>query len=157
MIYKSIFSSPLGYLELCSDGGEAITRAYFTSAPSAEYTQNTLTETAAKQLGEYFEGKRRSFDVPLSPEGTEFEKQVWMACAQIPYGEARTYKELAIAIGDDKAARKVGQAVDANPIVLFIPTHRVKGKASLLAALGAEYAINEALYGAEVNYKKKQP
>ena len=154
MIYKSIFTSPLGYLELCSDGGKAITKAYFTSTPSEEYTPNALTETASRQAAEYFEGTRKEFDVPLSPEGTEFQKQVWQACVQIPYGETRTYKDLAVAIGDDKAARKVGQATDANPIVLFIPTHRVKGKASFLALLGTENAIKEALLGAEVNYKK---
>ena len=153
MIYKSIFSSPLGYIEICADGGDALTRIYFTSTPSAEYTENAVTQSAAAQLGEYFKGEREHFDVPLAPAGSAFEKEVWDAICQIPYGEQRTYKELAAAIGDDKAAHKAGQATDACPIAVLIPTHRVKGKASFLATLSSENAVKEALLGMEEKYK----
>ncbi len=155
MIYKSIYSSPLGFLEICSDGGEAITRAYFTSTPSAEYVENALTKAAAAQARAYFEGERRSFELPLAPEGTAFQKQVWHACTEIEYAHSKTFKELAAAIGDDKAARKVALAVEENPIAVFIPDHRVKGKASFLATLSSRSAIKEALLGAEVQFAKR--
>ena len=153
MIYKSIFSSPLGYIEICADGGESISRVYFTSTPSTEYTENSLTQQAAAQLGEYFKGERKTFDVPLAPAGSGFEKEIWDAICRIPYGEQRTYKELAAAVGDDKAVRKAGQATDACPIAVLIPTHRVKGKASFLATLSSENAVKEAMLGMEKKYK----
>ena len=156
MIYKSVYSSPLGYFEICSDGGESITRLYLTSSPSASYTENALTRLAAVQLEEYFSGDRRTFDLPLDPDGTAFEKEVWRACREIPYGETRTYKEIAAAIGDEKAVRAVGKAIDANPIFICIPCHRVLGKRSFLSGFAADAAIKEALLGAEKNYLKKQ-
>lgn len=149
MIYKSIFSSPLGFVEICADGTQAITRAYFTSTPSAEYTENEITRRARAQLEEYFAGNRRCFDVPLAPEGSDFQKQVWDMCKTIPYGESRTFKELAAMLGDSGTARKVGAAVEENPICIFIPAHRVTGKMSFLAALSSNNAVQEALLGAE--------
>lgn len=154
MIYKSIYSSPLGYLEICSDGGEAITRIYLSSTPSSEFTENELTKTAALQLSEYFEGKRENFDFPIEPDGTAFEKEVFRACTAIPYAESLSFKELAAKIGDEKAARKVGLAVDKNPILIAIPTHRVKGKTNFLAGFSTETAVKEALLGMEKNRKK---
>ena len=154
MIYKSIYSSPLGYLEICSDGGEAITRIYLSSAPSSEFTENELTKKASLELAEYFEGKRESFDFPTEPDGTAFEKEVFRACAAIPYAESLSFKELAAKIGDDKATRKVALALDKNPILIAVPTHRVKGKTNFLAGFGTEAAIKEALLGMEKNFKK---
>ena len=154
MIYKSIYSSPLGYLEICSDGGEAITRIYLSSTPSSEYTENELTKKAALEIDEYFEGEREFFDFPIKPDGSAFEKEVYRACMEIPYAESRTFKELAAKIGDDKAARKVGLAVDKNPILIAIPTHRVKGKTSFIAGFSTESAIKEALFGMETSFKK---
>ena len=156
MIYKSIYSSPLGYLEICADGEDALTRVYFTSSPSKEYTPNAVTETAAVELEEYFAGKRRHFDVPLSPDGSAFEKAVWEACREIAYGTHCTAKELALKIGDDKAVRKVTAAIEKNPIAVIIPDHRVKGKSNFLSGFGAAAAFKEALLGAEINYLKKQ-
>lgn len=154
MIYKSIYSSPLGFLEICADGGEKVTRIYFTSTPSSRYTECESTRRAAEQLAAYFQGSLTDFTVPLAPEGTAFEQQVWEACRNIPYGETRTYKEIAAAIGDEKAARKAGQAVEKNPVAILIPTHRVKGKLSLLGSISSQAAIHEALRGAEKNFLK---
>ena len=156
MIYKSIYSSPLGYFEICADGGESITRIYLTSSPSKSYTENSLTQAAAVQLAEYFQGQRRQFDLPLAPEGTAFQKEVWRACGEIPYGQTSTYKEIATAIGDDKAARAVGNALHENPILIAIPCHRVIGKNNFLSGFGAGAAVKEALIGAEKNFLKKQ-
>ena len=80
-----------------------------------------------RQLKEYFAGKRREFSLPLSPAGTEFQKKVWSVLQEIPYGETRTYKEIAGRCGNEKACRAVGMANHVNPIGIVIPCHRVVG------------------------------
>lgn len=84
------------------------------------------------QLDEYFKGKRRNFDIPLSIEGTEFRKKVWKALKDIPYGETRTYLQVAESIGNPKAVRAVGQANKFNQLPIIIPCHRVIGKSGNL-------------------------
>ena len=95
---------------------------------------------AKRQLKEYFEGKRKLFDLPLKQEGTEFQKKVWDALEKIPYGETRTYKEVAKMVGNEKAARAVGMANNKNNIPIIIPCHRVIGSNGKLVgyALGLE-------------------
>ena len=94
MINKSVWSSPLGYIEICADGGAEVTRLYFTSTPSKAYTENESTALAAKQLEEYFKGERKSFDFPMKPNGSEFQKLVWNRLQKIPYGKTKSYFEL---------------------------------------------------------------
>ena len=154
MIYKSIFSSALGFLEICADTGEAVSRIYFTSTPSTDYTESAITRQAAEELEEYFAGKRREFTFAMAPQGTDFERQVWQACREIAYGSSKNCKELACAIGDDKAAKKVEQAVDANPIAVAIPTHRVTRKTNFITGFSTEAMRNEALRGAEKEFNK---
>ncbi len=95
---------------------------------------------AKKQLEEYFEGKRKVFDLPLKQEGTEFQKKVWEALEKIPYGETRTYKEIAKMVGNEKASRAVGMANNKNNIPIIIPCHRVIGSNGKLVgyALGLD-------------------
>jgi methylated-DNA-[protein]-cysteine S-methyltransferase len=120
-----IFKSPVGNL-LISGNGSAITRISFTNKKVVSIgTKNSELERAEKQLNEYFSGKRKSFDLSLSLDGTEFQKKVWNALMQIPYGETRSYKEVAEMIGSPKAHRAVGAAVKNNPIPIIIPCHRV--------------------------------
>lgn len=80
-----------------------------------------------RQLAEYFAGKRTAFDLPLQPEGTDFQKSVWQALTEIPYGETATYGEIAAKIGNPKACRAVGMANNRNPIAVIVPCHRVVG------------------------------
>ena len=89
--------------------------------------ETSLVKEAAKQLNEYFHGKRRTFDLPLVLHGTDFQVTVWKALQDIPYGEARSYKELAAVTGNIKACRAVGMANNRNPISVIIPCHRVIG------------------------------
>ncbi len=86
-----------------------------------------LLAEAERQLTEYFTGQRKAFDLPLAPVGTPFQRSVWQALREIPYGETRTYKEIAEAIGRPKAFRAVGQANHVNPIMIIQPCHRVVG------------------------------
>ena len=95
---------------------------------------------AKKELEEYFEGKRKEFDLPLEQEGTEFQKKVWEALERIPYGETRTYKDVAKMVGNEKASRAIGMANNKNSIPIIIPCHRVIGSNGKLVgyALGLD-------------------
>ena len=125
MKYQMIMDSPLGKLLLMEENGALIKLSF-----RAEYREGEIRETpvlleAKHQLEEYFEGKRKVFDLPLKYEGTPFQHHVWDALRKIPYGEVRSYKEIAEAVGSPKAFRAVGQAVHNNPIALIVPCHRV--------------------------------
>ena len=99
-----------------------------------------LLEKAEQQILEYFEGKRQNFSLPIAPEGTAFQKKVWKALQNIPYGQTRSYGEIAKEIGQCHAVRAVGNANHNNPIAIVIPCHRVIGANSKLVgyALGIE-------------------
>ncbi|MCK7597752.1 methylated-DNA--[protein]-cysteine S-methyltransferase [Microbulbifer sp. CAU 1566] len=88
---------------------------------------NHLTDAASDQLAAYFAGERQSFDLPLDAAGTPFQQSVWRALCAIPYGETRSYRELAEAIGNPKAVRAVARANGANPLSIVVPCHRVIG------------------------------
>ena len=113
--------SPVGDLTLTEEEG-ALTGLYFgrLSRPGEE-GPTALLEEAARQLREYFAGQRREFDLPLCLRGTAFQMQVWQALQAIPYGEVRTYGEIARAIGKPKACRAVGMANHNNPISIIVP------------------------------------
>lgn len=89
--------------------------------------ETPLIKEAGNQLVDYLAGRRKCFDLPLAPKGTAFQNTVWEALQQIPYGETRSYGDVAKSIGQPKAARAVGMANNKNPIALFIPCHRVIG------------------------------
>lgn len=99
------------------------------------------------QLDEYFKGERKNFTCPLSViKGTEFQRKVWSALCAIPYGEVRSYGDIAVAIENPKSVRAIGQANHANPIPLFIPCHRVIGKSGkLIGYAGCRTDIQERL------------
>lgn len=84
-------------------------------------------EDAIQQIKEYMSGERKCFDIKLNPQGTDYQKKVWKALEKIPYGEVRSYKDLAIAIGNPNASRAVGSANGKNPIPIIVPCHRVIG------------------------------
>lgn len=107
-----------------------------------------------RQLSEYFAGKRDSFDIPIKTQGTDFQEKVWNALKQIPYGETRSYKDIAIAIGKPKAMRAVGMANNRNPIMIVIPCHRVIGANGQLIGYGGGLDVKEKLLTLE---KAKYP
>ncbi len=121
--------SPLGPLRLVADGDELI-GLYLPdqpgpAAPGAREARTPVLARAAAQLAEYFAGERREFDLPLAPRGTGFQLRVWRELARIPYGETRSYGELARAIDQPAASRAVGAANGKNPISIVVPCHRV--------------------------------
>lgn len=111
-----------------------------------DYIRNdAFFEKAQKQLIEYAKGQRKTFDLKLNPKGTEFQKKCWQALCAIPYGETRTYKEIAIALGNDKAFRAVGMANNKNPIPVIIPCHRVIGTNGKLTGFAFGFEIKQDL------------
>lgn len=120
---KTIFT-PVGPLTLeCSE--HALTALRFGAA--TEERPYVLLDTAAEQLLEYFSGGRQTFDLPMSPEGTDFQRTVWQALLTIPFGKTISYRELAVLLGRPTAARAVGMANHRNPLPILIPCHRVIG------------------------------
>jgi methylated-DNA-[protein]-cysteine S-methyltransferase len=132
--YLKRIDSPIGRIEITSDGNAitslSIEKSSIEGAGSLPYDElpeksSKLLDLAAKQLGEYFAGKRHNFELPVAPRGTEFQESVWNQLADIEWGEYRSYGELGIATGRATAGRAVGGAVGANPIPIIIPCHRV--------------------------------
>ena len=111
-----------------------------------------LLKKAAKQLTEYFAGKRREFDLPLDFTGTGFQKKVWAALLTIPYGETRSYGEIAKQIGNPKACRAVGMANNRNPIAIICPCHRVIGADGSLVGFGGGLPAKQFLLDLEKDY-----
>lgn len=103
----------------------------------------------AQQVRAYFDGERRTFDLPLAPAGTPFQRAVWDALLKIPYGETISYATLAQRVGRPKASRAVGQANGANPIALIIPCHRVIGTDGTLTGYGGGLPLKQALLAFE--------
>lgn len=144
---KICIETKIGLLTIAEEDG-AITAILFGKVGSDEEfadPPSPLLKKAAKQVEEYLAGKRDSFDLPLAPKGTEFQKAVWNALTQIPYGETRTYKEIATAVGNPNASRAVGLANNRNPISIVVPCHRVIGANGKLVGYGGGLDVKEAL------------
>ncbi|GHA04935.1 methylated-DNA--[protein]-cysteine S-methyltransferase [Oceanisphaera arctica] len=124
--------SPLGLISI-STSTDAITELRFgDDVDQAVAPVTLLQQSACRQLTEYFEGRRRVFELPLAPRGTPFQQGVWQALQTIPHGERRSYKDIAGLIGNPKAMRAVGLANGRNPISIIIPCHRVIGASGKL-------------------------
>lgn len=108
-------------------------------------TPTKIQKQAVKELTEYFSGKRTSFDVPLNPKGTEFQKAVWKELTRIPYGETISYQELANRIKKPKAVRAVGAANGKNPLWMIVPCHRVIGKNGTLTGYAGGLSMKKKL------------
>ncbi|MFC5080551.1 Methylated-DNA--protein-cysteine methyltransferase [Vibrio thalassae] len=137
MKYYLITPSPLGNVTIQAndDGLLGLWFEEHTTLPKSLGTfapEHAILVEASKQLIGYFEGRVQSFDLPLVAEGTEFQKRVWRALCDIPFGESISYQELANRIGKPKAARAVGAANGKNPISVIVPCHRVIGKSGTL-------------------------
>ena len=151
--YFDTFSIPIGDFSVAVDenntviatafGGSAALKPHF---PAEEFIRDfERTAEARRQILAYFAGKHRDFDLPLNLVGTPFQKEVWAALQQIPFGETRSYADIAIQIGNPTATRAVGGANGANPICLIVPCHRVIGKDGSLTGFGFGEKIKRQL------------
>ena len=140
-MFYSFLDSPIGPL-LLAGSGSGLRLVGFSSGPKAQgpkdgwVRRDAPFDEAKRQLGEYFEGERRTFDLQLAPAGTAFQLGVWRALSDIPYGETRSYGEIASAIGNPRAAMAVGGANGSNPLPIVVPCHRVIGSDGSLTGFG---------------------
>ena len=153
--YYTHVSSPIGSLMLTAND-RALTGLFFSTGSKRrkepdDTWQNSESHfaQARQELLEYFEGQRDLFEVPLEPLGTPFQMRVLAALQQIPFGEVRSYKQIAQAIGSPKAVRAVGTANGNNPLAIFIPCHRVVGSNGALTGFGGGLDAKRYLLGLE--------
>ncbi len=140
MSYRSIedycyYQSPIGLIRMGETGGFLTRADFIEQSPESEHFQphsksnsSTLLKDSCRQLEEYFEGRRKKFDLALKPHGTSFQRSAWESLLRIPYGETRSYLQQAESIRNPRAIRAIGQANSRNPIPIIIPCHRVIGK-----------------------------
>ncbi|HEV3287007.1 MAG TPA: methylated-DNA--[protein]-cysteine S-methyltransferase [Steroidobacteraceae bacterium] len=153
-IYWCEIESPVGTL-LLAGSARALTQVHFQAGPRAFQPCAAWRRAAAPfaevtaQLAEYFAGTRQVFRLPLAPQGTPFQRTVWHALRQIPYGETVSYGELARRLGSHSGARAVGLANGANPLPLIVPCHRVIGADGSLTGFGGGLYIKRALLALE--------
>lgn len=133
------------------ENGIALTNLYFEHEIVQDVTvmETPLLKEAGEQLQEYLAGKRKSFSLAIAPVGTIFQHKVWKALLEIPYGETRSYGEIAKNIGHPQAARAVGMANNKNPLPILIPCHRVIGAKGKLVGYASGLALKEQLLGLE--------
>lgn len=126
---RLVMNTPLGALALVSQGGALVALDWSDESADAAPPDDPVLARAAEQLTEYFAGKRRAFDLPLAPRGTPFRQMVWRAMLDIPYGETRSYGDVARALRS--GPRAVGGACGANPLPVIVPCHRILASAGL--------------------------
>lgn len=142
--------TPVGILGLCARSGRL---AAVKFGPVAEFGADDVLAKTKIQLEEYFSGARREFDIPLDMPGTDFQKKCWQALAEIPYGETRSYSDIALKAGSPKAVRAAGMANHVNPIPIIVPCHRVIGKDGSLTGYAGGLEMKKFLLDMEKTNK----
>jgi len=149
-VIYGFLDSPVGRLLLARDPAGVRFIHFRPHKPAAGWERHDAAfGDVATQLTAYFEGRRRTFELPLAPEGTPFQMRVWNALLEIPYGETISYGELAARIGDRSASRAVGLANGSNPLPIVIPCHRVIGSNGKLTGYGGGLPIKARLLALE--------
>jgi epoxyqueuosine reductase len=150
VLFAATSERGLAYLELAHASGRGFAGWRRTAAPEAHAIEGFAPNRAAiAQVLEYLEGKRRAFELALDLRGTPFQRRVWQALLEIPYGETRTYREVAAAIGRPAAVRAVGTANGANPVPLVVPCHRVVATGGRLGGYGGGLPLKARLLALE--------
>lgn len=142
------YDTPIGRIAIAEEDGK-LAEFHFERRASelrgVSVRETPVHKEAYRQLLEYFGGVRKNFELPLSPKGTAFQAKVWQALTEIPYGETRTYGQIAAITGNPKASRAVGLANNRNPIPVFIPCHRVIGADGRLVGFGGGLGVKAYL------------
>ena len=144
MIYQYSYETILGPVTFVEEDG-ALLAISMQSDHGGIVQETPLIKDAFRQLSEYLIGERKEFDLPIRMRGTEFQKRVWRALLDIPYGETRSYKQIAEAIGNPKGVRAVGMANNRNQLLIVIPCHRVIGASGSLVGYGEGLEMKEFL------------
>lgn len=151
-LYFTELDSPVGRLKLVAHDAALVAVLWENEKPKRvrlatliQQDQHPILQKTLQQLHEYFNGTRQQFELPLDFEGTAFQKSVWQALLTIPFGETRSYKDIAIQIGNVKAVRAVGAANGKNPISIITPCHRVVGANGTLVGFAGGLSNKERL------------
>lgn len=142
--YSYCYNTKIGPITIVEQNGKII-EIRFGKEYREIQKETIVIQQASKQLEEYFAGRRKKFTVEIEAKGTAFQQQVWEALRQIPYGETRTYGQIAQKIGNVNASRAVGMANNKNPIPIIIPCHRVIGSNGKLIGYAGGLDIKEKL------------
>lgn len=154
-IFQDVLVTPIGKLLLTATEKGLTAISFSAQSKSVELEKSIdgvhhpALKQAQDQLVDYFKGERRMFDLDLLPRGSSFQHLVWHEIAKIPYGETRSYKEIAAALGNSKKARAVGQAANRNPLPIVIPCHRVIGSSGKLTGYAGGLEIKTYLLNLE--------
>ena len=143
--------SPIGTLRLLSNGTQ-LTQIEFEgqhTEDNAKHSSDPVLQASVAQLESYFRGERRVFDLPLAASGTPFQHSVWTALSSIPYGELRSYRDIAQSIGKPAAVRAVGAANGRNPLPIVVPCHRVIGSNGALTGFAGGLGVKRFLLALE--------
>lgn len=144
MKIKHNYQTIIGQIEIIEEDNYII-GINFNTKSNRQDKETALIKTTYNQLNEYLLGKRKEFNIPIKLEGTAFQKKVWEELKNIPYGETRTYKQIAENIGNPKACRAVGMANHNNPIAIIVPCHRVIGTNNKLVGYAGGIDIKQKL------------
>ncbi|MGF7184869.1 methylated-DNA-[protein]-cysteine S-methyltransferase [Desulfitispora alkaliphila] len=152
-----MYETIIGRVGIAEKDGK-IVNLHFAGDELARHARVIETPTmkeASRQLMSYLAGELREFSLPIAPEGTEFMKATWSSLCEIPYGETRTYKEIAIKVGSPKASRAVGLANNRNPIPIIIPCHRVIGANGYLVGYRGGLQLKKRLLDLELRFRSR--
>lgn len=143
------FSTPLGTMEITAHD-TAVLSIHFVDRTET-VRKNALTELAKNQLRQYFDGTLKSFDIPIAPTGTDFQKSVWQALTTVQYGQTCSYADIAKKINNRKAVRAVGAANGKNPMTIVVPCHRIIGSDGSMTGYASGIERKAWLLNHEVN------
>ena len=151
------FKTPIGFMKICEESDILTSLSIQHKEPETALTSNStkhseLLYEAYRQINEYFAGKRKKFELPICCMGTTFQKQVWEELQRIPYGETRSYEDIAVAIGNPKAVRAVGQANNRNRLLIIVPCHRVIHKSGDITGFACGTEVKKYLLDLEKIY-----
>ena len=153
MMKKYVYNTIIGPKEIVEEDGYII-KLGFSIDDKVEKEETSLIKVTYKQIEEYLLGNRKKITVPIKLKGTEFQKKVWNALLEIPYGKTMSYKQIAEKIGNPKACRAVGMANHNNPIAIIVPCHRVIGNNRKLVGYAGGVEVKQKLLEIESNKYK---
>ena len=153
-MYISFYESPIGLIKIVANERAIVSLDFVYKKSKEKENENEIIRVCKRQLDEYFKGIRKEFDIEFEVEGTEFQKMVWRELQRIPYGQKRSYKDIAIAIGNEKSVRAVGGANNKNKIAIIIPCHRVIGSDGSLTGYAGGLWRKQWLLEHEEKYSK---
>lgn len=153
MLSYYVFKTPVGFIRICEENRKLTSLSLQREEGAGELLDfvrhSELVYEAYKQINEYFAGKRKTFELPLYGRGTTFQQRVWAELQKIPYGETRSYEDIAVGIKNPRAVRAVGQANNKNPLLIVVPCHRVIHKNGDITGFACGTAVKKYLLDLE--------